>query len=324
MIIPATSDLSPEVSVIIVTWNGKRYALECLSSLQENTGHLRVEVIVVDNKSTDGTPEEIRRQFPDVALIQNVSNLGFAKANNIGLAVARGRYLCLVNSDVVVPPGCLENMLSFMERNPRIGMLGPKMLAPGGGIGQSVMRLPTVWNTLCCSLGLHNLVPRSKLFGGFLMNDYPYDSIDDVEVLTGWFWMVSRPAFEEVGGLDEQFFMYGEDIDWSYRFRRAGWRVVFFPQSAALHYGAASSAQAPTRFYVEMRRANLQYFRKHHGRIGAVGYKVAVLVHELIRIAGYGIVYCCRDSRRSIAAFVIDRSVSSIRWLTGRSQSSRV
>ncbi len=319
----ATEGLNPVVSVVIVTWNGKQYALECLASLQQNTGTLPIEIIVVDNASTDGTPDEISRQFPGVTLIRNEANLGFAKANNIGLAVARGRSLCLVNSDVVVPPGCLENMLSFMDRNPGIGMLGPKMLAPGGGIGQSVMRLPTVWNTLCCSLGLHTLFPNSKLFGGFLMNDYAYDLIDDVEVLTGWFWMVRRQSFEEVGGLDEQFFMYGEDIDWSYRFRKAGWRVVFFPESEALHYGAASSAQAPTRFYVEMRRANLQYFQKHHGRLGGVGYKAAVLVHELVRIVGHGILYC-RASRRPSAAFAIDRSVSSIKWLAGRSQGSHI
>lgn len=307
-----------------MTWNGKRYALECVASLHENTGTLPVEVIVVDNQSTDGTPEEIREHFPSVTLIQNDANLGFAKANNIGLAAARGGYLCLVNSDVVVPAGCLESMVTFMDRTLDIGMLGPKMLAPGGGIGQSVMRLPTVWNTLCCSLGLHALFPTSKLFGSFLMNNYPYDSIDDVEVLTGWFWMVRRRAFAAVGGLDERFFMYGEDIDWSYRFRKAGWRVVFYPESAALHYGAASSAQAPTRFYVEMRRANLQYFQKHYGFIGGFGYKVAALIHELVRIAGHGILYCFRASRRSTDVFAIDRSVSSIKWLVGRNPGSHL
>lgn len=322
MIVPSTLDLVPTVSAIVVTWNAKRYALECLASLHQNTGALAVEVIVVDNNSTDGTPDEIQRQFPGVTLINNNANLGFAKANNIGLAAARGRYLSLVNSDVVVPPGCLENMVSFMDHNAGIGMLGPKMLAPNGKVGQSVMRLPTVWNTLCCSLGLHLLFPNSKLFGSFLMSSYPYDSVDDVEVLTGWFWLVRRKAVEEVGGLDERFFMYGEDIDWSYRFRKANWRVVFYPASEALHYGAVSSAQAPTRFYVEMRRANLQYFAKHHGYLGALGYKTAVLVHELVRIAGHGLLYCCRASRRPLASFAIDRSISSLRWLAGRSQST--
>jgi len=301
--------------VIVVTWNGKQYAVECLSSLEENTGALPIEVIVVDNGSTDGTPEEIQRQFPGVTLVQNNANLGFAKANNIGLGRARGRYLCLVNSDVVVPAGCLEKMFAYLDQNPGIGMLGPKMLAPSGGVGQSVMRLPTVWNTLCCSLGLHTVFPKSELFGSFLMNEYAYDSIEDVEVLTGWFWVVRRKALTEVGGLDERFFMYGEDIDWSYRFRKAGWRVVFYPDAAALHYGAASSSQAPTRFYVEMRRANLQYFEKHHGCIGAAGYKAAVLMHELVRIAGHGILYCCRSSRRSLDILAMNRSISSIKWL---------
>ena len=156
------------------------------------------------------------------------------------------------------------------------------------------------------------------------MNGYAYDSIDDVEVLTGWFWMVRRQALEAVGGLDERFFMYGEDIDWSCRFQRAGWRVVFYPEAKALHYGAASSAQAPTRFYVEMRRANLQYFEKHHGRLGGIGYRAVVLVHELVRIAGYGIASCYPGSPRSEAAFAIDRSVSSIKWLIGKSQDGHI
>jgi len=189
------------------------------------------------------------------------------------------------------------------------------MLAPGGGLGQSVMRLPTVWNTLCCSLGLHVLFPKSKLLGGFLMDDYPYDSTEDVEVLTGWFWMVTRQSFAQVGGLDEQFFFYGEDIDWSYRFQKAGWRVVYYAEAEALHYGAASSSQAPTRFYVEMRKANLQYFRKHHGFLGAAGYMASVLVHEVVRIAGQGIACCWDRSKRPAAALKIERSVSSIKWL---------
>jgi hypothetical protein len=316
MIIRATEELIPTVSVIIVTWNAKRYALECLGSLDRNSGTVAIEVIVVDNRSTDGTADEIRNQFPDVILIQNEANLGFAKANNIGLAMARGRYLCLVNSDVVVPVECFEKMVSYMDGNPGIGMLGPKMLAPNGGVGHSVMRLPTIWNTLCCSLGLHVLFPRSQRLNGFLMYDYPYDSIDDVEVLTGWFWMVRRRSFEDVGGLDERFFIYGEDIDWSYRFRKAGWRVVFYPEAEALHYGAASAAKAPTYFYVEMRRANLQYFQKHHGYLGGMGYKATVLVHELVRITGQGLLYCSCASRRPMAKLAIQRSLSSLRWLT--------
>jgi GT2 family glycosyltransferase len=307
----------PTLSVVIVTWNGKKYALECLDSLYKLETALGMEVIVVDNASTDGTPEAIEEQFPEARLIRNDANLGFAKANNVGIGLSRGKYVCLVNSDVVVPAGCLESMTAYMEEHPDIGLLGPKMLSPGGGIGQSVMRLPTVWNILCSALGLHSVFPHSKLFGGFLMNGYKYDVNDDVEVLTGWFWMVPRVALDQVGGLDEQFFMYGEDIDWSYRFLKAGWRVVFYSEAEALHYGAASSGQAPTRFYVEMRRANLQYFRKHHGRLGSLGYLFTIWVHESTRILGYGALYCFNRYKRAEAAFKIGRSLSCIKWLSG-------
>jgi GT2 family glycosyltransferase len=307
----------PMLSVIIVTWNGKRYALECLQSLFAQPLDTSAEIIVVDNASSDGTPEAIRTLFPKVHLVENDKNLGFARANNIGLAASRGRYVCLVNSDVVIPRGCLESMLGYLQASPDIGVLGPKMLTPDGEVGFSVMRLPTVWNTFCCALGLHAIFPRSAWFGGFMMNGYPYDAVDDVEVLTGWFWMIPRVALEMVGGLDEQFFMYGEDIDWCCRFLKAGWRVVFYPGAQALHYGAASSASAPTRFYIEMRRANLQYFRKHAGRLRTSGYRLATWVHELVRVVGYSIVYCVNSCRRPEAAFKVGMSLSCIRWLAG-------
>jgi GT2 family glycosyltransferase len=312
-----TENSRPTLSIVVVTWNGKKYTLECLDSLDKLKASLSMEILVVDNGSSDGTPSAIQEQFPEVKLVRNNENLGFAKANNIGIGLSRGKYVCLLNSDVVVPAGCLESMTAYMEEHPGIGLLGPKMLSPTGGIGQSVMRLPTVWNSLCSALGLHSMFPDSKRFGGFLMNGYEYDVIDDVEVLTGWFWMVPRIALEKVGGLDERFFMYGEDIDWSYRFLKAGWRVVFYPNAEALHYGAASSRQAPTRFYVEMRRANLQYFRKHHGRLGGLGYLVTTWVHELFRVLGYGALYCVNRYKRADAAFKVSRSLSCIRWLSG-------
>jgi GT2 family glycosyltransferase len=136
-----------------------------------------------------------------------------------------------------------------------------------------------------------------------------------VEVLTGWFWMVPRRALDQVGGLDERFFMYGEDLDWSYRFLKAGWRVVFFAEAEALHYGAASSGQAPNRFYLEMVRANLQYFQKHYGRLGALGFLFGTGIHELVRVAGYGFVYCFDRYKRPAAALKVGRSLSCLRWL---------
>ena len=158
-------------------------------------------------------------------------------------------------------------------------------------------------------------MPNSKLFGGYIMAKYPYTTTEDVEVLTGWFWMVPRAALEKVGGLDERFFMYGEDLDWSYRFLKAGFRVVFFAEAEALHYGAASSGQAPKRFYVEMIRANLQYFHKHHGWLSGLGFLLATGIHELLRVVAYGLLYCLSPGRRAQSAIRVGRSLSCLRWL---------
>jgi GT2 family glycosyltransferase len=315
------ANVSPALSIVIVTWNGKRYALECLESLHTNPARVATEIVVVDNASTDGTPEAIRNRFPDVHLVENQGNLGFAKANNIGVALSRGEYVALINSDVVVYPGCLDRMLEWMQTDHDIGIMGPKMLCPDGSTGLSVMRLPTVWNTLCSALALNSMFPNSRLCAGFSVKSDAIRTIKDVPVVTGWFWMVSRTALEQVGGLDERFFMFGEDIDWCHRFLKAGWRVVFCGEAEALHYGGGSSADAPVRFYVEMRRANLQYFHKHHGALGAAAYALAIAIHELARIAGYSLSYCYDRRRRLEASSKVRRSLSCLRWLMGDSLS---
>jgi len=318
MIIHSSIDRSsPSIAAIVVTWNAQAYAIECLESLRNNSTGLQLQTIVVDNASTDGTPEVIHTKFPEVQLVRAAANLGFSRANNLGIKLCDADYVCFINSDVVVPLRCLEAIVDYMEQNPSVGMLGPKMIAPNGDVGDSVMRLPTIWNTLCCAMAFHRLFKRSKWFGGYMMAGFPYDSTTDVEVLTGWFWMVRKAALEQVGGLDEQFFMYGEDIDWSHRFRKAGWRVVFYADAWALHYGAASSSAAPARFYVEMRRANLQYFRKHHGWLGEAGYKLVLMLHELVRLAGHSAVYLLFSSRRKQAKSKIASSLSCFGWLSG-------
>lgn len=307
----------PQLSIIIVTWNGKRYALECLESLYSHPAAVSTEIIVVDNASTDGTPDAIRERFPEVTVLRNKDNLGFARANNIGIRASHGQYVCLINSDVVVSDGCLEKLIGALQAHTNIGIIGPKMRCPDGTIGLSIMQYPTVWNTLCAALAVNSMLPKSRLFAGFSISSEAIDDLRDVEVVTGWLWMTSRRALEQVGGLDERFFMYGEDIDWCYRFRKVGWRVVFAGQTEALHFGGASSSSAPARYYVEMRSANRQYFRKHHGVWGATGYTMTIAVHEVCRIFGHSLSYCCRRSKRHEAARKVRRSALCLLWLVG-------
>lgn len=307
----------PDISVVIVTWNTKKLACECLASLRQSCAALSMEVTVVDNASSDGTAAAIAEQYPEVRLIRNGSNLGFARANNIGIRASSGKYVCLINSDVIVPDNCLETMFRYMERQPRIGVLGPKMRLADGSIGDSCMRFPTVWNWFCRAFALDSMFKSSGLFGGFLMTDFRYDKVMSVDVLTGWFWMIRSEAIGQVGVLDERYFMYGEDIEWCKRFRLAGWDIVFYPEAEAVHHCAASSSQAPIRFYIEMQKANMQYLRCYHKQFALAGFWLAIGLHELMRILGYGTMYLFRASERSSALQKVRRSWACLRWLVG-------
>jgi GT2 family glycosyltransferase len=309
---------STELSIIIVTWNARGFAWECLDSLRSYKSNETVEVIVVDNASVDGTPALIEKEFPWVRLINNSSNVGFAKANNIGIKASVGKYVSLINSDVKIPHECLGSMYAFMESTPSAGMLGPQMLCPNGLIGRSYMRFPTIWRAFCNALGLHRILRKSQGFGGILMTEFDNNQTTEVDVLNGWFLMVRRQAVEEVGMLDEQFFMYGEDIDWSYRFHKAGWKRMYFAEARAFHYGGASSDNAPIRFYIERQRANIQFWKKHRSWLGVAACHVLIYLNEMIRIVGHSARFLTKKSLRADSVLKVKRSWACLSFLFGR------
>jgi GT2 family glycosyltransferase len=305
---------APCVSVIIVVWNAMRYVLECLDSLQKYCGSVCAEVIIVDNASTDGTPDLVAKRYPNFKLIRNSQNYGFAKANNIGILQCSGDYICLVNSDVVFSDDCISPMIKCLSETPEVAMVGPKMLGPDGSVRRSTMRFPTIWNNFSRALGFDLLFPHSGFWGGLLMADFDHQRTMSVEVLNGWFVVVRREALEQVGLLDTQFFMYGEDIDWCYRFRKAGRGILFFADSAAIHYGGSSSASAPIRFCTEMLRANLQYWRKHHGWLAQQMFLVSLAVFHLGRAVALAFNYLWLPAKRPNVASKLRRSVACLRW----------
>ena len=313
---PSAQPCRVRVSLVIVVWNAKRYVLECLESLRTHCRQVYGEVIVVDNASTDGTPELIAEMFPEFKLIRNSENLGFAKANNIGIAHSSGEYVALVNSDVKFTDDCLSPMLQFLSENPEVGMVGPKMLAADGEVRRSTMRFPTVWNQLCRALGLDIVFRKSRWFGGLLMSDFDHKTTTPVEVLNGWFVVVRRTAMDRVGLLDPQFFMYAEDLDWCYRFHRAGEKVVFFAGSGAIHYGGASSSNAPLRFYLEMCRANWQYWQKHRGRLAQTAFLASSGIYHLVRLLGSAGIYLFSPAQRAENRVRLRRSTLCLRWVS--------
>ena len=303
------------VSVVVVVWNAQKYVIECLDSLQQHCGKLDAEVIIVDNASSDGTPELVAQRYPGFHLIRNSENVGFAKANNIGIAESSGEYICLVNSDVKFTDDCITPMLEYLAGQPDVALLGPKMLAADGQVRRSTMRFPTLWNSFCRSGGLDILFKRSRFFGGLLMADFDHRTTTEVEVLNGWFLVVRRSAIERVGVWDPAFFMYGEDIDWCYRFRQAGEKIVFFAGAEAIHYGGASSANAPIRFQLEMWRASLQYWQKHHGWLAQQMYLVSLAFHHGLRLLGAVVKYLFLPGQRENTRLKIEAGVTCLQWV---------
>jgi GT2 family glycosyltransferase len=306
-----------ELSIVIVSWNCRDYLRECLDSLGNFRNRSDVEIIVVDNASEDGIPEMVRGRYPDVTLVETGENLGFPKGTNVGLRRSIGKYVALVNPDVRVLDQCIEKMIVYMEGHQRVGLLGPLMRAADGTPGRSYMGEPTLWNLLCRALAFDKLFPKSRLFSGFLMFHFDNTQTAEVDILNGWFWMTRKEAVELVGGLDEQLFMYADDLDWSKRFRDCGWKVVYYPEAEAIHYGGGTTARAPVRFAVEMQRANYQYWKKNYGRPSQICYLAIMALHQIVRMVGFAVRSVVPSGNREECRFKLRRSWACLQWVVG-------
>ena len=308
-----------DISIIIVSWNARDFLRGCVNSINETCQDLDVEIIVVDNASSDGSAEMVRATFPEVTLELTGHNQGFAQANNIGIKMARGEYYAFINSDVIVHPGCLAALIAFLQVHPDVGLVGPRVSGGDGKLQRTCRRLPTVWNTFCRAFALDSILGRWPLFSGREMRHWNHESQDEVEVISGCFWVARRAAVERVGGLDERFFFYAEDVDWCKRFRNSGWKVAFVPGATATHFGGASSSNAPLRYSIEMLRANLAYWGKYSGAPGKASFYLLSIAHHGVRILSRGlrIFFSNHPDAQTIAKF--RKSLVCLRWLlTGR------
>jgi GT2 family glycosyltransferase len=278
-----------------------------------------MEIIVVDNASADGSPECVAQQFPHVRLIQTGANLGFAKANNVGIAASKGRYLCLVNSDVKVLEDCINRLVDFCEQHADVGMVGPHVIGGDGKLQRSCRGFPGIWNMFCRALAFDSIFPGNRLFTGYSLSHWSHNTERPVDILSGCFWLVRKAALDKVGTLDEVFFMYGEDMDWCKRFWSNGWKVVYVPSAHAIHYGGASSSNAPLRFYIERQRADLQYWKKHHKGPAVVCFFLISCLHLVLRAIGYTLALGLKRQERQTYRHKVGRSIACLKWMfTGR------
>lgn len=255
----------------------------CLSSIQANSGERlsgQVETIVVDNASNDGSFETIAGSFPWVRLIQNQQNVGFARANNQGILAGRSPYVLLLNSDTVVQPGAFEHLLAFMDQRVTVGAAGPRLLNGDGSLQPSAHPMMTPGREFWRLLFLDTVWPRAT----YPKEWWNSNTASPVEVLKGAAMMLRREALEKVGVLDEDYFMYSEEVDFCYRLKRAGWELWYVPAAVVTHFGEASTRQERDRMFLELYRSKVRFFRKSGGTGYARRFKLLALMAYLPRV----------------------------------------
>jgi len=279
----SSASASMDISVVIVGWNARHYLELCLESLAAAPPRRSMEALVVDNASTDGSAEMIEARFPWVKLIKSTENLGFSKGNNLAIRQCQGRYIALVNPDVIVFPGCLDALADFLDENPKVGNVGPRVFNPDMSQQSTCRRFPTLWNNFCSAAGLATKFTKSRIFAGEHMWFFAHDRTLAVDVIVGCFSMIRRETFDVVGLLDENLFMYGDDVDWCRRCWNAGWQVVFYPGARAIHDRGKITAPYPVRFAVAQQKSVLYYWTKHHSVFGVLGIRSIMLFHHVLR-----------------------------------------
>lgn len=234
-----------DLSIIIVNYNVKEFLLNLLESINHATKDLNLEIIVIDNNSLDGSTQAVSKKYPNVIVIENKENVGFGSANNQGLEIAKGKYLLLINPDTIVKENTLIRTIKFLEENPQAGLVGCKVLNPDGSLQLPCRRsFPGPWVSFTKVMGLSKLFPRSKLFAKYNLTYLDENESYEVDAVSGSFMMLSRKAYDKVGGFDTDFFMYGEDLDICYRIQKAGFKVYYFSETEIIHYKGESTKRS--------------------------------------------------------------------------------
>jgi len=272
------------LSIIIVNYNTGRLLSNCIGSIRKNCQSLDTEIIVVDNNSLDESVALVRKDLSGIEFILNDLNLGFAKANNQALQVARGEFILFLNPDTVILPGALEKTLEFIEKTPDAGIVGCKILNPDGSLQYSCRSFPSFWNYFFESFFLYKLFPNNRWMGKFYMTDFSYDRVEEVEVVLGAFMMCRKKILDEVGYFDERFFIYSEETDLCYRMKEHQKKVYFYPGAQIIHHGRASASLFPVRMFKQDHKSRFMFMRKHYSTINTIFSTLIIFFGVFLRI----------------------------------------
>ena len=300
-------------SVIIASHNTRPYLERALAAIGDG-----YEVIVVDAASTDGSPAAVRERFPHVDVVELTQNRGYGAAVNAGIARARGDLLLVMNGDAWPRPNAVGALLAAAEREPRAGILGPRLLNVDGTLQPSVRGFPTPWRLATEYLFLRRLAPRSRLLNAFYGSGFDHRRRREADFLVGAALLVRRSLLDEIGGFDEQFFMFNEEVDLCYRARTVGWSTVFTPEAEFVHVGGASTAPVRPAMYREQLRSHLRFIRKHRGAAAAERTRRLLVLAMRLRALVFGVTG--RTDRRRLSLNAASWLASGdARWLLDRS-----
>lgn len=272
----------PDLSIVIVNWNTCDLLARCIDAIREQGAQIDYDIWVVDNASTDGSVEILRVEFPWVHLLEAETNLGFARANNWAMATCQGRYVLLLNSDAFLLSGALEELFAAIRGASNAGAVGAQLLNPDGSFQAGASPFPTLWSELLVLTTLGR-----RLYGRHYPSTGPdeRDTSRPVDYVEGACLLVRREVLEAVGGLDDGYFMYAEEVDWCYRMRQAGWEVWYAPAARVVHLGGASSANRRPQREADLYRSRVRFFRQHRGNAQAVALKLMIVALSLPKIA---------------------------------------
>lgn len=256
-----------DLSIIISNFNTKILLEHTLHSLKKATKNIVCEIIVVDDASNDGSWEMVKEKFPKVILIQNKKNVGYSKSYNIGTKFAKGRYILHLNSDIEFLKGSFNQLLKYLDLNKNIGIVGCKILKSNGQLDKPCKRsFPTLSNIFFQTIGLSKLLPSNKIFGKYYLSFIPDSQICEIDCVMGAFMLIRREVFKKIGFLDERFFFYGEDIDFCFRAKQAGFKVLYYPKIIIQHVHGGTTRQNSLKYIWMFHRAMFLYYKKHYSK----------------------------------------------------------
>ncbi len=306
----------PKLSISLVNTNNCKLLRVCLHSLYDVDHGVEFETILVDNVSTDGSPEMVRTEFPQVHLIENTFRMGFAANHNQAIKASKGEHVFVLNEDTVVHPGALKALCDFLDAHPDVGAVGPRLENPDGTLQKSCYRFPSPTRVIAENLLLVAAFPDNPLWGDY--RAFEHDKLRYVDFVSGAAFLVRREVIEKTGVLDDGFFIYSEETDWQLRMHKDGWKVAFIPDVTIVHYGGQSSVAIKDRQFCEFHRSQLRFMRKHYGPFLEFVARVSMCQGAVLRMTIWSLICVVKPSKRAELKPQIELWGRILKWYLGK------